>query len=136
MDYLSNYKGYEECVIIAKNGDVYYLKGDKANVPVSEELNQIGRYDLHNHPYEGGGFSNLDISSWRVGHEYFLTDGKYKYWAKVKKKIEYDRELLQKSYDFAIKHQIKNDDEWHLQCLYLQHKGYIDYERVDEHTRL
>ena len=134
LDYLSNYKGYEECVIITKNGDVYYLKGDKANVPVPERLNQIGRYDLHNHPHNNGGFSNLDISSWRVGHEYFLTDGRYHYHANVKKQIPYNKDLYGESLQFAIENGIKNDDEGHVKCLYLQQKGYIDYERVERYS--
>lgn len=135
LDGLAEYKGYEECVIIAKNGDVFYVSGDEYSIEIPDKYNKMAKYDYHNHPHDIiRSFSKEDRASWRVGVEYFVTDGQYDYRAKVLKEIPYDPYLLGKSYDYATKNGITNDDDQHIQCLYLKSEGYIDYERVERHT--
>lgn len=135
LDGLAEYKGYEECVIIAKNGDVFYVSGDEYSIEIPDKYNKMAKYDYHNHPHDTNrSFSSEDISSWSVGVEYFLTDGQYNYHAKVLKKIPFDPYLLGKAYDYAMKNEIENDDDQHLQCLYLKSEGYINYERMERHT--
>lgn len=137
LDGLAEYKGYEECVIIDKNGDAYHFSGDKYTIEIPKKYNKNAKYDYHNHPHDiNRSFSSEDISSWSVGVEYFLTDGQYDYHAKVLKKIPFDPYLLGKAYDYAIKNEIENDDDQHLQCLFLKSEGYIDYERMERHTRI
>lgn len=135
LNYLADYKDYEECVIIAKNGNVYYAKGNKYNVEIPDKYNSIAKFDLHNHPHDiNRSFSNQDMASWKVGVEYYLTDGKYNYKAIIKKKIPYDSDLYSKSLQYAVEEKIINDDDQHIKCLYLKSKGYIDYERVERNT--
>lgn len=135
LDGLAEYKGYEECVIIAKNGDVFYVSGDEYSIEIPDKYNKMAKYDYHNHPHDTNrSFSHEDISSWRVGVEYFLTDGQFDYRAKILKKIPFDPNLYSKSLQYASDNDIKNDDDQHLQCLYLKSEGYIDYERMARHS--
>ena len=135
LDYLADFKGYEENVLITRTGKVYHILGDKYSIEVPKNLSTKAKIDIHNHPHDANrSFSKEDRASWKVGCEYLLTDGIYNYRAIVKKQIKYDANLYQNALTTAAQNGIFNDDSQHLECLYLQSKGYIDYERMERHT--
>lgn len=136
LNYLSSITDKEECVIITKSGKVYHFKGDsKYDVAVPDKYNAMAKYDLHSHPHDAiRSFSKQDISNWRKGVTYFVTDRKYDYRAYVKEDIPYNPHLLIEAYSYAKEIGIKTDEEQDLQCLYLQSKGYIDYEKMVRHS--
>lgn len=129
LDYLGTLKDREECIIIDKDGNVWQFVGDEYTVEIPQRYNRIAKYDIHNHPVVRS-FSKEDINSWKVGTTYLLTDGKYRYKAVVKKKIVYDPYLYVKSKDYGSRNNLVDDDQ-HIQCLFLQEQGVIDYERVE-----
>ena len=76
-------KSKENALVIAKNGDIYILKGDENSIP-SHKMTKINFEDAfytHNHPKNSGhewGFSNDDFSS--------FTNLKLKYLAAIDEK--------------------------------------------------
>ena len=63
-------KSKENALVIAKNGDIYILKGDENSIP-SHKMTKINFEDAlytHNHPKNSNhewGFSNDDFSSFK-----------------------------------------------------------------------
>lgn len=87
-------KSKENALVIAKNGDIYILKGDENSIP-SHKMTKINFEDAlytHNHPKNSNhewGFSNDDFSS--------FTNLKLKYLAAIDEK--YIHELCSEIYD-------------------------------------
>ena len=76
-------KSKENALVIAKNGDIYILKGDENSIPSHKmaEINFEDAFYTHNHPKNSGhewGFSNDDFSS--------FTNLKLKYLAAIDEK--------------------------------------------------
>ena len=76
-------KSKENALVIAKNGDIYILKGDENSIPSHKmaEINFEDAFYTHNHPENSGhewGFSNDDFSS--------FTNLKLKYLAAIDEK--------------------------------------------------
>ena len=104
-------KSKENALVIAKNGDIYILKGDENSIP-SHKMTKINFEDAlytHNHPKNSNhewGFSNDDFSS--------FTNLKLKYLAAIDEK--YIHELCSKIYDVKkhlerVEIYIKNPNE-------------------------
>ena len=76
-------KSKENALVIAKNGDIYILKGDENSIPSHKmaKINFEDAFYTHNHPKNSGhewGFSNDDFSS--------FTNLKLKYLAAIDEK--------------------------------------------------
>ena len=104
-------KSKENALVIAKNGDIYILKGDENSIP-SHKMTKINFEDAlytHNHPKNSNhewGFSNDDFSS--------FTNLKLKYLAAIDEK--YIHELCSEIYDVKkhlerVEIYIKNPNE-------------------------
>ena len=104
-------KSKENALVIAKNGDIYILKGDENSIP-SHKMTKINFEDAlytHNHPKNSNhewGFSNDDFSS--------FTNLKLKYLAAIDEK--YIHELYSEIYDVKkhlerVEIYIKNPNE-------------------------
>ena len=104
-------KSKENALVIAKNGDIYILKGDENSIP-SHKMTKINFEDAlytHNHPKNSNhewGFSNDDFSS--------FTNLKLKYLAAIDEK--YIHELCSEIYDVKkhlerVETYIKNPNE-------------------------
>ena len=104
-------KSKENALVIAKNGDIYILKGDENSIP-SHKMTKISFEDAlytHNHPKNSNhewGFSNDDFSS--------FTNLKLKYLAAIDEK--YIHELCSEIYDVKkhlerVEIYIKNPNE-------------------------
>ena len=104
-------KSKENALVIAKNGDIYILKGDENSIP-SHKMPKINFEDAlytHNHPKNSNhewGFSNDDFSS--------FTNLKLKYLAAIDEK--YIHELCSEIYDVKkhlerVEIYIKNPNE-------------------------
>ena len=105
-------KSKENALVIAKNGDIYILKGDENSIP-SHKMTKINFEDAlytHNHPKNSNhewGFSNDDFSS--------FTNLKLKYLAAIDEK--YIHELCSEIYDVKkhlerVEIYIKNPNEF------------------------
>ena len=118
-------KSKENALVIAKNGDIYILKGDENSIP-SHKMTKINFEDAlytHNHPKNSNhewGFSNDDFSS--------FTNLKLKYLAAIDEK--YIHELSKDM--FEMKNILTEQDKLLDKMTYERWIVLKQYEKAEE----